>query len=256
MLRRCRSRALRTSRSPSHRPSNLPPAAPPPPCIPRPIIPPPAVNDRGSLPSPSALLRASSPRRPVPCPGAAPVRCRPVGCAGAFVPPSLFRFSSVLPAALAFRSAASLAVRAPLSGVASYHPADLRPCPPSRSIAARPCAAPRGLAARVVAPLRHSPAAALLPSPALSSSSVLPPGARFDSRAAPLACAPSAYAVPRERQDGRHALLAADPARHQATIASANSLARSSGPAGRGASFVTRCCGSVPSTRAGMSAAE
>jgi hypothetical protein len=40
---------------------------------------------------------------------------------------------------------------------------------------------------------------------------------------------------------------------HHATIESSNSLAKSSGPAGRGDSFVTRCCGSVPSTSAGMS---
>ena len=41
---------------------------------------------------------------------------------------------------------------------------------------------------------------------------------------------------------------------HHATIASSNSALSSSAPAGRGESFVTRCCGSVPSTSAGMSA--
>ena len=43
---------------------------------------------------------------------------------------------------------------------------------------------------------------------------------------------------------------------HQATIASSNSAASCSGPAGRGARLVTRCCGSVPSTSAGMSEDE
>ena len=43
---------------------------------------------------------------------------------------------------------------------------------------------------------------------------------------------------------------------HHAVMASSNSRARSSGPAGRGDSFVTRCCGSVPSTSAGMSDEE
>ncbi len=43
---------------------------------------------------------------------------------------------------------------------------------------------------------------------------------------------------------------------HQATIASSKSAASSSAPAGRGDSFVTRCCGSVPSTNAGMSGEE
>jgi len=41
---------------------------------------------------------------------------------------------------------------------------------------------------------------------------------------------------------------------HHATIASSKSAASSSGPAGRGDSFVTRCCGNVPSTRPAMSA--
>ncbi len=41
---------------------------------------------------------------------------------------------------------------------------------------------------------------------------------------------------------------------HQATMASSKSLAKSSGPAGRGESLVTRCWGSVPSTSRGMSA--
>ena len=43
---------------------------------------------------------------------------------------------------------------------------------------------------------------------------------------------------------------------HQQRIASSKSAARLSAPAGRGASFVTRCCGSVPSTSAGMSLDE
>ena len=41
---------------------------------------------------------------------------------------------------------------------------------------------------------------------------------------------------------------------HQATMAFSKSLAKSSGPAGRGESLVTRCWGSVPSTSRGMSA--
>jgi AraC-like DNA-binding protein len=41
--------------------------------------------------------------------------------------------------------------------------------------------------------------------------------------------------------------------RHQATMASSNSAHNCSGPAARGDSVVTRCCGSVPSTSAGMS---
>src|SRR5436309_7543189 len=41
---------------------------------------------------------------------------------------------------------------------------------------------------------------------------------------------------------------------HQERIASSNRRANSSGPAGRGDNFVTRCCGSVPSTNAGISA--
>ena len=44
--------------------------------------------------------------------------------------------------------------------------------------------------------------------------------------------------------------------RHQAAMASSKSALNSSGPAGRGASFVTRCCGTVPSTSAGMSDEE
>src|SRR5262245_8786261 len=40
---------------------------------------------------------------------------------------------------------------------------------------------------------------------------------------------------------------------YHATIESSKSRASSSGPAARGDSFVTRCCGSVPSTSAGMS---
>jgi CubicO group peptidase (beta-lactamase class C family) len=40
---------------------------------------------------------------------------------------------------------------------------------------------------------------------------------------------------------------------HQAVMASSNSFPSSSGPAGRGESFVTRCCGSVPSTSVAMS---
>ena len=43
---------------------------------------------------------------------------------------------------------------------------------------------------------------------------------------------------------------------YQATSESSNSLLRSSGLAGRGDSLVTRCCGSVPSTSAGMSDEE
>ena len=43
---------------------------------------------------------------------------------------------------------------------------------------------------------------------------------------------------------------------YQATIASPKRVLNSSGPAGRGDSFVTRCCGSVPSTSAGMSDEE
>jgi hypothetical protein len=39
---------------------------------------------------------------------------------------------------------------------------------------------------------------------------------------------------------------------YHATIARSNRRPSSSGPADRGESFVTRCCGSVPSTRAGM----
>ena len=41
--------------------------------------------------------------------------------------------------------------------------------------------------------------------------------------------------------------------RHQATMASSNSALNSSGPAGRGASFVARCCGTGASTSAGIS---
>ena len=40
---------------------------------------------------------------------------------------------------------------------------------------------------------------------------------------------------------------------YQATIASLKIWAKSSGPKGRGESLVTRCCGSVPSTSAGIS---
>jgi hypothetical protein len=40
---------------------------------------------------------------------------------------------------------------------------------------------------------------------------------------------------------------------YHATIEPSNSSASSSGPAGRGDSFVTRCCGSVPSTSDGIS---
>ena len=40
---------------------------------------------------------------------------------------------------------------------------------------------------------------------------------------------------------------------YQAVMASSNNAASWSGPAGRGESFVTRCCGNVPSTSAGMS---
>src|SRR4029453_3446208 len=43
---------------------------------------------------------------------------------------------------------------------------------------------------------------------------------------------------------------------YHATIAPSNNAASSSGPAGRGDSFVTRCCGRGPSTSAGMSADE
>ena len=43
------------------------------------------------------------------------------------------------------------------------------------------------------------------------------------------------------------------PFRHHATMASSKSAPSSSGPAGRGASCVTRCCGSVPSTSDGIS---
>src|ERR1700722_2213218 len=40
---------------------------------------------------------------------------------------------------------------------------------------------------------------------------------------------------------------------YQAVIASSNNVLNSSGPAGRGESLVTRCCGSVPSTSFGIS---
>ena len=42
---------------------------------------------------------------------------------------------------------------------------------------------------------------------------------------------------------------------HQAIIASSNRSASSSSPKDRGESFVTRCCGSVPATSAGISSA-
>src|SRR5262249_53432103 len=44
--------------------------------------------------------------------------------------------------------------------------------------------------------------------------------------------------------------------RYHATIDSSNSFAKSSAVAARGESFVTRCCGSVPSTSVGMSLVE
>jgi hypothetical protein len=56
------------------------------------------------------------------------------------------------------------------------------------------------------------------------------------------------------RQGGRTSPTARPAARYQATIARSNRPAKSSGLAGRGESFVTRCCGTVPSTSAGMSA--
>ncbi len=40
---------------------------------------------------------------------------------------------------------------------------------------------------------------------------------------------------------------------YQAIIADSKSCASSSGPAGRGDNFVTRCCGNVPSTSVPMS---
>ena len=51
-----------------------------------------------------------------------------------------------------------------------------------------------------------------------------------------------------ERDVGHHG------PRHHVTIACSNRRARSSSPAGRGESLVTRCCGSVPATSAGISA--
>jgi hypothetical protein len=47
-----------------------------------------------------------------------------------------------------------------------------------------------------------------------------------------------------------------DSANYHATMEASNSSASSSRPAGRGDSFVTRCCGRVPSTRLGMSSDE
>ena len=51
-------------------------------------------------------------------------------------------------------------------------------------------------------------------------------------------------------------LIQRDCGAQYATIASSNSALSSSGPAGRGASLVTRCCGSVPCTSVGMSDVE